>query len=84
MVKQNPSVVYQWCFLEVYVENASVKVLSFFLRFVSSYTIKYYFFKGIYFIKHRVFLTCNNYYVTDDHFIKSYSLKPITELSFSL
>ena len=38
------------------------------------------FYTGIYFIKHRVIIvTCNNYYATDSHFIKSSILKPITD-----
>ena len=28
------------------------------------------FYKGIYFIKYRVIVTCNNYYATDSHFIR--------------
>ena len=37
------------------------------------------FYKGIYFIKHCVIVTSNNYYVIDSHFIKSSILKPIIE-----
>ena len=34
---------------------------------------------NIYFIKHCVIVTSNNYYVTGSHFIKSFILKPIIE-----
>ena len=37
-------------------------VLSFFLQFI--------FYKSVLFIKHRVIVTCNNYYATDYHFVK--------------
>ena len=39
----------------------------------------YNFYKGIYFIKHCVIVTCINCYATDSHFIKSSVLKLITK-----
>ena len=71
---------YQWCFLEIYVEDCICQEFKF---FSSTYFQLYHqvllFYRGIYFIKHRVIVTCINYYVANSHFKKSSILKPITE-----
>ena len=65
LVKQNINVTYQWCFPEKYVEGWICQWFNFYLKYL--------------FIKHCVIVTCNNYYVTDSRFIKSFILKPIIE-----
>ena len=80
MAKQNPKVTYQWCFLEKDVEGCICQWFEFFspIYFQLHHKVLL-FYTGIFFIKHRVIVTCNNYYATDNHFIKSSILKPITE-----
>ena len=65
MAKQNPNVTYQWCFLEKYVDSCNCQWFKFFSPIYFQVT-----YEGIWFIKHRVIVTCNNYYATDSHFIK--------------
>ena len=62
MAKQNPNVYYQWCFLEKYVEGWIYQ----WFKFSSPIYFQLYqqvllFYKGIYFIKHYVIVTSNNY-----------------------
>ena len=66
MAKQNPNVTYRWCFLEKYVESS----ICLWFKFFSQIYFQFTFYKGIWFIKYRVIVTCNNYYATDSHFIK--------------
>ena len=80
MAKQNPNVTYRWCFLEKYVEDWICQWLKFScpISFQLYYQVLL-FYKCIYFIKHCVIVTSNNYYVPDSHFIKSPILKTIIE-----
>ena len=62
MAKQNPNVTISG----VFQKNKWKAFLSNLFPAVPSSTA---FFKGIYFIKHCVIVTSNNYYVIDSHFI---------------
>ena len=80
MAKQNPNVTYKWSFLEKYVKGWICQWFKFSAPiYFQLYHQVLLFYKGIYFIKHCVIVTSNNYYVTDSHFIKSSILKPIIE-----
>ena len=80
MAKQNPNVTYKCCFLKKDVEGCICQCFKFFSPiYFQLYPKVLLFSTGIYFIKHRVIVTCNNYYATDSHFIKNSILKPITE-----
>ena len=79
MAKKNQNVTYQWCFLEMYVEDCICQEFKLFSPiYFQLYHQVLLFCKGIYFIKHRVIVTCNNYAI-DSYFIKSSNLKPITD-----
>ena len=76
MAKQNPNVTYQWCFLEEYVECCICQWFKFFSPiYFQLYHKVLLFYKGIYMIKRHVIVTCNNYYQTDNHFIKTLRVK---------
>ena len=66
MAKQNSKVTYRWCFLEKYVESSVCHWFKFFSPIYSQFT----FYKGIWFIKYHVIVTCNIYYATYSNFIK--------------
>ena len=62
MAKQNPNVYYQWCFLEKYVEGWIYQWFNFSSPiYFQLYHQVLLFYKGIYFIKHYVIVTSNNY-----------------------
>ena len=80
MTKQNPNVTFQWCFLKKYLEGCICQWFKFFSPiYLQLYHKVLRFYKGIYFIKLCVIVTCNNYYATDNHSIKSSILKPMAE-----
>ena len=81
LAKQNPNITYQWCFPEIFVGNYYVSQEFNFsspIYFQLDHVVLL-FYKGIYFIKHHDIVTSNYYYATDNHFIKSSILKPLTK-----
>ena len=80
MAKQNLNVIYQWCLLEKYVESWICQRFKFSSPiYFQQYHQVLLFDKYIYFIKHCVIITSNNYYIPDSHFIKGSILKSIIE-----
>ena len=78
--KQNANIIYQWCFLEKYVEDYICQWLTFFSPiYFQLYPKVFLFYEGTYFINHRVIVTCNNLCNRYTHLIKSSILNAMTQ-----
>ena len=62
MAKQSPNATYKLCFVEMYVKGCICQEFKVFSPiYFQLYDQKLFFYKSIYFTKHRVIASCKNY-----------------------